>query len=476
MKKKAKISLILIFLTVIMLGLLYIGLAYYYTDVFPYGTFINGIYVTGMNEEEAAKVMDENYLPDDITITMPAPYDDKEYKISAADISMHYDYLTPLKQYKSRQNPYLWIFNLRSDRHDEIVDPDITFDKETCEKIIDGFEFGFLGAPHTVTLVDDENGYHIYNGKEDAYDPVRCREYIIGRMSAGESEIAVSEDCKVTPAYSRYERELIQAYEKLDEFHKKNIELVLDDQTLKLDDYELDSLLCKGNDSRPILDESGELTFTKESVRDGIYDILSPYNTYNNHDFTTHDGRKVHLTKGTLGNSIDVEPVAEAVYDELVAGNDRISLKPEYKHKMDDKEKNYVADIGNTYIEISLDEQHMYYYENGALKLDTNVVTGKMSTGSGTKEGVYYIYYMQRNRTLVGETYRSFVNYWMAFNRHVGIHDATWRTQWGEDAYLRAGSHGCVNTPFDAAKELYDYAYVGMPVIVYSYEKSEVTE
>ena len=184
----------------------------------------------------------------------------------------------------------------------------------------------------------------------------------------------------------------------------------------------------------------------------------------------------MHLTQGTLGNSIDVENAVDELYEALEEGRDIIDIEPKYKHQMDENEKEYVKDIGNTYIEISLDEQHMYYYENGALKLDTNVVTGKLSTGSGTKEGVYYIYYMQRNRTLVGETYRSFVNYWMAFNRHVGIHDATWRTAWGEDAYKYAGSHGCVNTPFDKAAELYEYAYVGMPVIVYSYEKSEIKE
>jgi len=474
-KKAVKISLILIFSTVIMLGLLYMGLAYYYRNVFPYGTFINNTYCTGLTPEEAADEMNESVSLTDITVKMPAGYGEDSYVIGADDIGLSYDYLTPLKQFKQKQDPLLWIANLGNEFHDEIVAPDVNIDEDALKQIVSDWHVDRLGAPHTVSIEEDTEGYILRNNKA-VIDRDLCLAQITDHIKNGETDIRLDDTCVTIPAYTADEQRILDQYEAMEGFANKVITFHLDNEDVVLNREELYSLL-PGQNGLPEYDpKAGRMVMTEESVLSGLYDVLSPYNTYNNHYFTTHNGRKVHLTQGTLGNSIDVEKAAKELYEALEKGNDDITIDPEYKHKMDDNEKTYGNETGDTYIEISLDEQHMYYYEKGALKLDTNVVTGKMSTGSGTKEGVYYIYYMQRNRTLIGETYRSFVNYWMAFNRHVGIHDATWRTQWGEDAYLRAGSHGCVNTPFDAAKELYDYAYVGLPVIVYSYEKSEVTE
>ena len=41
------------------------------------------------------------------------------------------------------------------------------------------------------------------------------------------------------------------------------------------------------------------------------------------------------------------------------------------------------------------------------------------------------------------------------------------RTAFGGDIYITNGSHGCVNTPLDAMKKIYDVVSYGFPVIVY---------
>ena len=66
--------------------------------------------------------------------------------------------------------------------------------------------------------------------------------------------------------------------------------------------------------------------------------------------------------------------------------------------------------------------------------------------------------------------YESFVNYWMPFNGSIGLHDATWRSSFGENIYISDGSHGCINLPFDAAKKLYGIINSDMPIIVYKSE------
>ena len=52
--------------------------------------------------------------------------------------------------------------------------------------------------------------------------------------------------------------------------------------------------------------------------------------------------------------------------------------------------------------------------------------------------------------------YRTSVTYWMPFNGGVGIHDLSKRTSFGGDIYLYNGSHGCINTPFDAVRTIYE--------------------
>lgn len=118
-----------------------------------------------------------------------------------------------------------------------------------------------------------------------------------------------------------------------------------------------------------------------------------------------------------------------------------------------------------TCIIINIDAQNMKYYVNNHLIVDTPVTTGTRGRYD-TPRGTFMIYSKSRNVTLRGPGYASFVNYWMPFYRDYGIHDATWRSQFGGSVYLSGGSHGCVNTPFNNAQTIFTYVSVGTPVIV----------
>ncbi|MBQ7219118.1 MAG: L,D-transpeptidase, partial [Ruminococcus sp.] len=87
---------------------------------------------------------------------------------------------------------------------------------------------------------------------------------------------------------------------------------------------------------------------------------------------------------------------------------------------------------------------------------------------SDTPKGVYYINNKARNINLVGADYVSFVEYWMAFiGGSYGIHDASWRSSFGGSIYKGNGSHGCVNTPYEAVKKIYNNVSVGTPVVIH---------
>ncbi len=121
----------------------------------------------------------------------------------------------------------------------------------------------------------------------------------------------------------------------------------------------------------------------------------------------------------------------------------------------------------HTYIDVDITAQKLTYYINGGATLVSDIVTGNTSRHNDTPQGLYSIYGKQRNRTLKGDNYESFVNYWMPFIGNYGLHDATWRSAFGGTIYQKSGSHGCVNLPKSMAAILYDTAPVGTPVFVH---------
>ena len=120
-----------------------------------------------------------------------------------------------------------------------------------------------------------------------------------------------------------------------------------------------------------------------------------------------------------------------------------------------------------TYIEVSIAQQHMWFYEKGKLVLDTDVVTGNDDGSCNTPTGNFTITSRATNTTLTGPGYSSFVNYWMGFYGGCGVHDASWRSSFGGDIYKGNGSHGCVNTPYAKVKTIYERTEMGTPIYVY---------
>ncbi|MDR3258870.1 MAG: L,D-transpeptidase/peptidoglycan binding protein [Fusobacteriaceae bacterium] len=130
--------------------------------------------------------------------------------------------------------------------------------------------------------------------------------------------------------------------------------------------------------------------------------------------------------------------------------------------------------IGDTYVEIDLSNQHVYYYINGVLFMDTPCVSGTMTKKRATPGGVFTLYYKEPNRVLRGKKqpdgtyeYEAPVSYWMPFNGGVGLHDANWRSRFGGKIYVNAGSHGCINLPPKKAAVMYGAINVGIPVVVF---------
>lgn len=124
-------------------------------------------------------------------------------------------------------------------------------------------------------------------------------------------------------------------------------------------------------------------------------------------------------------------------------------------------------------IYISLAEQKMYVYEDNELILSTLITSGR--NHFETIRGTFHIYTKQRFKLMKSpfpdEVYELWVDYWLGFSGAYGIHDTCnskncWRTKFGVASYTSAGSHGCINTPYNAVKFIYNWAKIGTTVYV----------
>ncbi|MCR5655883.1 MAG: L,D-transpeptidase [Butyrivibrio sp.] len=124
---------------------------------------------------------------------------------------------------------------------------------------------------------------------------------------------------------------------------------------------------------------------------------------------------------------------------------------------------------GGTYIDIDIANQTLTYYVDGEVALSSPCVTGNVSTGNDTPTGVYSVMTHTPGKYLTGPTWNVWVDRWMRFTpgAAIGIHDASWRSNFGGDIYQTNGSHGCVNLPHDAACQLFDMACIGTTVVVH---------
>jgi lipoprotein-anchoring transpeptidase ErfK/SrfK len=120
-------------------------------------------------------------------------------------------------------------------------------------------------------------------------------------------------------------------------------------------------------------------------------------------------------------------------------------------------------------VDVNITTQTLTVISNGVAVLSTPIVTGNIKAGNGTPTGTFSALYKQRNRTLIGphNSYRSFVNYWIRIVNNVGIHDATWRSNFGGNIYNGHGSHGCINVPLAAMPAIYEAVSLGTPVNVH---------
>ena len=457
---------------VLLLAVMYKWKMDYYETHFLPNTYINGADCSELDANAVAEIFKAQAAEYELTILGRDENGNQTElsKLTAEEIGLELtDGVAEAKELLAQQNTGNWLFTtLMKDEHRYSIVHVVEFDEKAVEKQVknrDAFKEANMIAPADAYISEYKEEIsgceiipEVMGTQLDINLSISCIKAII---AGGGTQVDLEEQgCYVNPMVLATDDTLISTWETMNRwlgtkvtYDWNSFEVVVDGNLIK-------DWIIQTEDDELAIDEDAIAAFVAENA--------SKYDTYGkSRSFTTTQGVTLTLKTGGFGWKTD----REAVTKELIAYVEKgmvADAKPEYSNTAPRQGMN---DIGNSYVEADLTNQHLYLYVKGELVFETDFVSGAMNSTPDcvTPPGVFDITYKTTNAVLRGGDYETPVTYWMPFYGNYGMHDATWRATFGGDIYLTNGSHGCLNLPLDSAAVIYNYVYTGFPVICYYY-------
>jgi hypothetical protein len=462
--RKRKKQLIAWIITGGAIFLIYLIGTLYYTWHFYNRTTINGVKCSNLSVKNAEKNITTEVR--DYTLTIKERNDETEV-INGSDIGLIIYFDGGLESLKKKQNGFLWPIGFFI-KNDYEIGTMLDYDKDLLESFynyLNCFNESNVVAPQDAHISEYQNGGYTVVAEELGNLVKKDKFYEVVKNSVLTLEGTISieeEDCYEKPSLTAENEALNKAVERINDLVSVQITYEFGDDKEVVDGERIHNWIA--------VDSDFNVTLNEASVKEFIDYIGKTYNTFGKvRTLKTSYDTTIEVTGGDYGWWLDRTTELSELKEAIEAGTNGVR-EPVY---FQTAEQYGDDDVGDTYVEINLTAQHLYFYKDGEVVIDTDIVSGNLTKNYGTPVGTYPIQYRQKDATLVGEDYETPVSYWMPFNRNIGLHDAPWRSQFGKDIYLKSGSHGCINLPPAAAKTIYDGVSRGIAVIVYELPGTE---
>lgn len=441
---------------VVVLLIVYMAGINRYQSCFLNGTIIDEVDVSGMSIPELEEQIGKYSLR---VIERQADGTTLEEEIPGSEIGISYGSTEPLQAVLQGQKRYLWF--LKQDADYKTGAPPFFEESALLEKIdaLRGFQKDFMEEPADAYIADYVPGSGfalVAEEKGNRLNRDKTVEAIRAAVAGLEEQVDLeAAGCYEEPKVTTEDAALQDTYAKLQNYVNTAVTYTFGTEREVLDpDTVAGWIVRKGN--RAELDP--------ELVKEYVNALRRKHDTvFHKRKFMTSYGEEVTIELGDYGWWMDVGQEVEELIGQLERGESG-ERTPVYRQTAASYES---PDYGDSYVEINLTAQHLFLYQEGECVLESDFVSGNPSRGNDTPPGIYGITYKERDATLNGETYSTPVNFWMPFNNNVGMHDATWRTEFGSNIYMTNGSHGCINLPYEIAQEIYGYVEKNTPVICY---------
>lgn len=436
---------------------LYFAGVMYFQNHFYYGTEINGTDVSFKSVHKVNEQLAAELKAYSLNLKERG---NKSEEIKAEEIGLHYNSGGDFNALKDMQNPYRWItafFNTEDYKITEELKYDDKLLKEQVDKL-SCFDNSSIIEPKNAGFKNTDNGFiaiaEVIGNKVDK--DILLRKISEAMLKKKASIDLEAENCYINPQYTLNSQKFIEAKTLLDKYTSSKVTYTIGSNKEILDGHTISKWITVDEDCKVALDEG--------KVKDYINELSDKYNTVGKkRRFVTSSGNTINVGRGDYGWRINKGKEIQALTEAIKEGQ-TVEKEPEYSQTALVYGS---SDIGDTYVEIDLTKQHLWFYKNGKLITEGDVVTGNASKNNLTPAGVYKLKYKQKNAVLRGEDYETPVTYWMPFNGNIGLHDAYWRKKFGGEIYKTKGSHGCVNAPPSVAQAVFDNIKPGTPVVCY---------
>lgn len=465
-KKKIVIVVAAILVTVFaILAGVYIYFAVHFTSHFHVGTKIGNVDVSGMTVEEAEDTLQKTLSDYELTIYKKGG--EKE-TITASEIGLKILWNVSPAEYLEKQNGYEWIMKkYQPDTYE--MNGYISCDEALLSNRIASLDLmkpenQIKSVDAAISEYDAEKGYSIvpavWGTEVNKAVFFATLKECIGNLN--ETLDMNQGGIYIEPQIKEDNENLLAGIAKLNTCLASKITFQVGGQTQVLDAATFQPWIS--------LDENYEVVIDDAAVNAYVSSLASKYNTYYSpKKFMTSYGQEITISNSKYGWWVDNAAEKAAIISEIQAGT-TVTRDLHYSKKA---RVHGGQEFGNSYVEINLTAQHLFLYINGQCVLESDFISGNVSKGWDTPTGITGVTYKTRNATLRGADYAVPVSYWMPFNGNVGMHDATYKNDFGGNYYKTEGSHGCVNLPLESAKTIYSYVYANFPVIVYKLAGTE---
>lgn len=439
----------------------------YYRSHFVRGTVVNGIDVSGKTVDEVEKQLGTALQDYKLTIhERTGDGGSTDETISGGEIGLEMTFDDSLQKLLLSQQNGNWARMLANGAANNTkITTGNAYNQEAFRMKMDAlqcFQDDFIQQPENAYLADDYEIVAEVVGNAPNRDP------IVNAISAAvlslqtELDLNTVDGAYQAPAITSDNKELQAKYNVAKKYLNMKITYTFGDNQEVLDGKTIMNWITIGDDNSVTVDTS--------KVDDFVVSLRKKYDTiFRKRTFMTTYGKEITITDGDYGWWMNYKKEEKDLAEAIENGEDGERTPAYYQTAA----QYGTEDWGNTYVEINLTAQHLFFYKNGKLLLESDLVSGNSSKGNGTPEGIYGVTYKERNATLEGENYATPVSWWMPFNKNVGMHDAIWRDQFGSNFYQSSGSHGCINLPYRVAKKIYKNIEKGTAVICYNMKGTE---
>ena len=456
-------SRIILIASILLLGIYCIGLFLMRGKFLP-NTTVNGVDYSGMTAEEADKKFHDAYKGRTLSISERGGsneslnFDNIDYSIQTEQS------FTDLQK---SQNHFLWPIAY-------IQKPALTtvesflYDSSKLYNSLNSLQAvsGEVAAPTDAEIVKTEDGFVLQPQTEgNLLNMDKFSESIKNAIQNRDLSIDLdAADCYQHPAVYENDENLNAQMSFIEAVENTELELNLEGGWYRS--------LTKETFLPWLVYSEGDFYIDDAQLADYVYNLADQYDTYKHErEFVTHDGDTVMVGGGDYDNygyGLNQEESAAIIRDAIMSGESR-TVDLSWDHLAKTRDDNG-SDFGQTYIELSIDQQHMWFYVDGEVALETDVVTGTATETRATPPGCYMVLDMLVDHMMTGSYGSSYTNYVLSICMNgIAIHDSSWRDSYGGDIWLYSGSHGCINTPYSAMAELYNHPAMGykVPVIIY---------